>query len=61
MYLQVYENTNFLKSLDSFQLYPAELYFANDCQSWSIMIGTKFKMQQKLYHELQWIAMIYHG
>ncbi len=29
--------------------YPAELYFANDGQSRSIMIGTVLNMQQKLY------------
>ncbi len=27
--------------------FPAELYFDNDCQSWSIMIGTELKMQQQ--------------
>ncbi len=43
------------------EVFPAELYFANDCQPWSIMIGTELKMQQKCYHELQWLAMIYHG
>ncbi len=35
----------------------AELYFANDYQSWSIMISTELKCNKIL----QWFAMIYHG